>query len=123
MTDNDKPEGATEKVSLAKGPDSEVVEIAPTDKPAEPKKADLIEDAKAAGIEIPSKATKEEIAKETFFVGFWKKHKQWGCPHCQFRTLSGARAVQRHIVDTHIRVTTSSIAGPDGQPVVKVETQ
>lgn len=144
MTDNDKPEKDEKDTSpesppktetakldpdrpvlpntpLAAGPGSDPVPQADTSKPAEPTKAELKEEAAAAGIQIPSKATKEEVKAESFFVGYWKKHKQYGCPYCQFRTLNGPKVVVRHIADTHIKTTVSSVLGPDGQPVVKVE--
>lgn len=92
----------------------------PPPKP-EPTKAELKEEAKALGVKVSG--TKEELKQELFFDGYWKNHKRYKCPHCPFDTLKGASTILQHIAERHVSVTVSAISGPDGKPIVSVETQ
>lgn len=63
---------------------------------------------------------------EQFAAGSWNGHPRFKCPYCPHSIVAerdGQEKILQHIGIRHTRVQVSMVLGPDGKPVVKLESR
>lgn len=101
---------------------------APAEPDSEPQAAQHVATLESSGAAQNDAKPAEDSAQaeEQFRAGAWAGHPLFQCPYCQFNFATdkegeGPAKILQHIRTRHTLVSVSTVMGPDGKPIVKLE--